>query len=583
MKYDKTNNPFEYGEARKMGNDMIMNYFIEDNNYSRFLLSNKNIFLRGERGTGKSMTLLFHSFDVQHKKREGEGLSVDFSKIGVYIECNTQLYHKPEHKIFEDVIIAKRYSEALFVLDIGIKICDTLINVSQYIPDFLIKQVSVKKYLEYIFSEQLNLYENVFKSLKCYFNKLSKELQEKSLGHQELNKMDKTFSFSSTIIPIFNSIDEIEELINSHFLIMIDDAQFLSSFQNEALNSWIAYRDHSKFSFKVASTKVEQPPLNTSTGIAILSGHDFIELDIEFYEHNIESYKILAKDIIERRLRVFEIKQSADEFFPINENMKNDLEKCKIVSKEKALTVVIQNPNESETDWKKRLSNYVSKNYRVEYFRQRPAKANNPPYSGFDTIVHLSTGVIRNLLEPCFFMYDRDVSDLSEKALSKIEPETQSEIILSLSNKKWNFIKTDLETKIPNCTREMACYIDNLFENLAKLFQYRLLHHNSEPRALMFTITGDKKFIEEKLEPIFKIAREATLLYTRLGVAKKESTREIYYIPNKMLWPIKGLDPVGQYARVSLKAKEIYEAAVNNISFSTDESEDNNQLKLFNN
>ena len=54
----------------------------------------------------------------------------------------------------------------------------------------------------------------------------------------------------------------------------------------------------------------------------------------------------------------------------------------------------------------KKVSDYVYKYKRAHYFKNRSSKANRPLYSGFETLVFLSTGVIRNLLEPCFWMFD---------------------------------------------------------------------------------------------------------------------------------------------------------------------------------
>jgi hypothetical protein len=41
----------------------------------------------------------------------------------------------------------------------------------------------------------------------------------------------------------------------------------------------------------------------------------------------------------------------------------------------------------------------------------------------------------------------------------------------------------------------------------------------------------------------------------------------MYFVPNRMLWPARGLDPQGQHARVSLKAKDVYAAAAQNKPF----------------
>ena len=64
-----------------------------------------------------------------------------------------------------------------------------------------------------------------------------------------------------------------------------------------------------------------------------------------------------------------------------------------------------------------------------------------------------------------------------------------------------------------------------------------------------------------KLEYLIEILQKAHLLYIRIGPAKDDGKRETYYIPNKILWPARGLDPYGQHARVSIRASSLLEAA----------------------
>jgi len=100
-----------------------------------------------------------------------------------------------------------------------------------------------------------------------------------------------------------------------------------------------------------------------------------------------------------------------------------------------------------------------------------------------------------------------------------------------------------------------------LFENLAILFKKRLNSDISEPRAIAFSISSYTDNYKEKLAPLLRISQESQILYSRIGPSKDDGKREIYYVPNRMLWPIYGLDPVGQHARVSLKASDIWAAA----------------------
>ena len=62
------------------------------------------------------------------------------------------------------------------------------------------------------------------------------------------------------------------------------------------------------------------------------------------------------------------------------------------------------------------------------------------------------------------------------------------------------------------------------------------------------------------LTPLLNIAQRAQLLYVREGPAKTLGRREPYYVPNRILWPSRGMDPHGQHARASIKAIHILKA-----------------------
>ena len=88
-------NPFEYEAANNLRPEDIIDYYIEDFNFSRFIQSTKNIFLIGERGSGKTMALLYNSFPIKYAIGKKEG-RVTFEKIGIHIPCNTPLFMKKE-------------------------------------------------------------------------------------------------------------------------------------------------------------------------------------------------------------------------------------------------------------------------------------------------------------------------------------------------------------------------------------------------------------------------------------------------------------------------------------------------------
>jgi len=181
-------------------------------------------------------------------------------------------------------------------------------------------------------------------------------------------------------------------------------------------------------------------------------------------------------------------------------------------------------------------------------------------------------------------MYDAVYSTLSEDdrkhPMKSIPSDVQSKVIRAQSEQLWKWIQSSLASTIDNCSLEDARRIHRLLDNLANLFRERLLRANSEPRALAFSISAMTEDLSSNIMPLLDIARRAQLLYFRSGPAKDDGRRETYYIPNRMLWPIRGLDVVGQHARVSIQAREIWAAAANNTAFPFTEM-DNVQGDLF--
>lgn len=93
------NNPFQFGAANDFSPEKVLEYYIEDFNYSRFIHSTRNVFILGERGSGKTMTLLYHTLSTQRCKVKDNCESFPLDYIGVYIPCNTPLIHRTEHEL----------------------------------------------------------------------------------------------------------------------------------------------------------------------------------------------------------------------------------------------------------------------------------------------------------------------------------------------------------------------------------------------------------------------------------------------------------------------------------------------------
>lgn len=549
------NNPFVFNAASNLSEELLMKMFIPDHNYSRFIESKRNVFLWGERGCGKTMTLLYNKLSLQKKANESLKKNRLAEYIPVYVSCITPLIFKREYLLLDNEFKGSVVSEHYFSLSMALALVDSLLEISE-VNNIVANSEALSDDIEYIFESELPPGSNLLLRLKRFITKQFVATQ-KEINRSDSNSFyDDTYTFTSMVIPLIDILREIPNLSQSHFVFMMDDAHDLNMHQRKALNSWISYRDNSSFSFKVSAAKTPEYSLATSSGGAILPGHDYVNVDIEQpYQNDDSAFGQMARKIISKRLELIGIKSSPDDFFPLSESMQKGLEDAKKVARNLALE------RYSESN-KKAINDYVYKYTRAIYFRSRSSKANRPPYSGLEAIIHISSGVIRNLLEPCYVMYDDMLSKSDSNEFNSISPKVQTNTIARLSDNYWSRLRDGVDSELSDCSTIEAKEVENLFNALAELFRKRLLDEScSEPRAIAFTISARTEKVMAQLEPILKIARKAQFLYVRSGSAKDNGAKEDYYIPNKMLWPSRGLDPVGQHARVSLQAGVLLDAA----------------------
>lgn len=568
-------NPFASDAAAKLSPSQIIELYIPNYNYSRFLLSKRNVFLEGERGTGKSIALRYNSLPVRVRGQDGKKAVIDSKILTVYVPCNTTLTHRSEYDLLED-FHAKLISDHFFICNIVYSIASDIKELDLDIPEE--ELVSLRDELCFSLDTELPG-GDIFNALTLQFQKEMSEA-EKIFNRGNFEQLENfTRTFTSGVLPLCIALRKLTIFNDFHFSIFIDDAHELNRFQVGSLNSWISYRDNSIFSFKVASTKVERPSKITSSGGEILQDHDYLCIDMELpYQNMNHDFDKLAKDILQRRVSMINADITIDDFFPVHPSVQEGLLEAK-----RAVTEEYTERYPKATN--KQINDYVYKRYRAYYFRNRSAQANLPIYSGVETIIGLSTGVVRNLLEPCFWMYDRIIEELQAVPSQKcsVPPSIQNSVILARSRNKWDSIKTDLVKSIVDCSAEDADHVYNLLNHIFVLFRKRLIADISEPRAVMFTITGVCGLDESKFMRVIRIARKARLLYVYRSSGKTIGARESYYVPNRALLPERGLDCVGQHARVSLKFFDLVGAAFHDreIPFNPDRNdEDQPDLKF---
>ena len=543
-------NPFIFSGASNLTDEQILKLFIHDHNYSRFIQSKRNFFFWGERGSGKSMNFLYNKLVMQTNIAKSISESQAIEYLPVYVSCINPLVFKREYLLLNSEFHASIVSEHYFVLSMALSLVDELQEV--FGNSNIIDDEELLLEIRYLFDIDIPSGDSALKSLKLFLRK------EIIRTQKEINSPDSdsfyadTYTFASLIVPLIELFKTVELMKSMHFVFMIDDAHDLNSSQKSALNGWIAFRDNSSFSFKVSAAKVSEYELATASGGAILQGHDYVSINMEqAFQNSGSSYGKMAKKIIAKRLEVvgFDNDFDAGLFFPESKAFTEGIK----AAEKKARELAVLKYGADET---KKITDYVYKYARAIYFRERSPKANRVQYSGLDTIIHLSSGVIRNLLEPCYLMYDDMVSDVGFGNVEYITPSIQDRVIERLSDSYWERLRHGVDKEIPGCSELQAKQLSNLFHGLAEHFRDRMLDENcSEPRAIAFTISAKKDDLMSVLQPVLNLARSAQMIYVRTGTAKDKGAKEDYFVPNRMFWPARGLDPVGQHARVSFQAK----------------------------
>jgi hypothetical protein len=565
-------NPFVFDRPNNISIEDFIHFYIKDNIYTRFLESTRNILLIGVRGSGKTSTLRYYSFPV---RLENPDVQDKFSIIGVHIPCKHPLFGKREYLLYEkkhkkDVVV-----EHFLCINIIDKICDTFEETkdSLEIPSRIEKEILEN--LKFILDADIPKVKGMFKAIKLYFKRELNTSQRKLNSDDFESFIEYSFSFNNTVIPFLEQLKSIPKLNKSHFSLYFDDIQDLGDIHKEIINSWIAYRDNQLFSFKLATADIK-PSYITSTGGVILEGHDFVKIDLTKRLYNKTSeFSYFAHDVIAKRLEIYNIANTVEEFLPISDSFKDGLEEGKKIARELA-NIKFPNPKGSQ------IHDYVVKYGRAIYFRGKNPKSNVPSYSGFDTIVDVSTGVIRNLLTPLYFMYEKQKSLNPENKVTFIPPTVQKDIIINRSESFWEKIQA-IDSEIENCTEDLLLAINNFFNQLMIYLKKRLKNEDiSEPRALNFILSQSDDLYKSKVDEIINACLKSTLLYKRMVSHKSTGKKLPLYVPNRMMLPAHGLDPHGQYSHFPITYKAFAEAAYNNkeIPFFAEEDNNLNQLEL---
>jgi hypothetical protein len=552
-------NPFEYIGPEEMTAEQINHLFVEL--YSEFprITRSGNVFITGARGTGKSMMIRYAMPDVQILENGGRVFS-DLDCIAFHVKVKRTQINYTDLGILDDVYAPYYINEhflSVYVLMFALK----------SLSELKIKAFRKKAY-ERFFNETYIRYlrlsncndeiEPTYDSANAFFKVLYNhaEIMNAQLISYMANMgstKDRTIapytlpllSFLRFIVPVFSELNTLPGFPKGKDIhIYIDDADYLSETQTKILNSWVACRTQPKISLKIASQVKKYKTFLTPTNVLVEAPHDYYHINIsDLYTTKNSGYAKKAQSILKKRLELAGITCEVDSFFPVYKKQEDGIELQRQLIKENYPHSGIGNRVDDD------VGRYAIPNY-IKSLSGTSKNKMTYQYAGIDNIIHLSSGIVRYLLESACDMFDEVSKKHTEaSAVATIPSEIQDNVLrLKASSFLFNDIyKMDIGSKDKpsgglSSKSSKTQRLQNLLRAMGQTFSEILMSERSERKVFSIALSNQ---IDADVRETLELGVELGYLHeSRIG--NKEGTGQTeLYILNRCLSPIFTLDPTG--------------------------------------
>lgn len=572
-------NPFAVISPEEMSAEQANQLFVEM--YSDFPQIKRpgNVIISGARGCGKSMLIRCSMPDVLMLKDKKKFSELDY--LAIHVPIKKTILNITDLHLLDNMqapYLINEYYMTLFVL------MHTFLNLANIKYDFYSEDI-YRNFYEKTYRRYMRLngcrdeievnYESpysFFMSLYCHIEELQYVLIN-YIARLALNPKGSDFSynlpllsFMRFIVPVFIELLNLPGFPrNKHIYIFIDDADNLSKTQTEILNSWLACRTQPTISLKVSTQLDMYKTFLTSTGILIESPHDYQNIDITYrYTNNIakdKNYYAKAVSILKKRLLINKIEVEPSDFFPEYEKQKEGIKaEEKKIREEFALN---GRGNRIDDD----VRRYAIPNY-IRNLGGTSKSRSTYRYAGLDNIIHLSSGIIRYLLDAVAKMYDLAESKLSNnnKQIYYIDTDIQNTIMrnqaeqfLFVELRKCGNVDNDFEYA-PSpilCPTNNAEKLQNLISAMGRTFHEILVSNRSERKVFSVALTN---IPDKELKDVFRLGVRLGFFHEMRIGNKDGNGRTMLYVLNRCFAPIFTLDPTGFQGYLFMTNEDLHKA-----------------------
>lgn len=549
-------NPFQIKTPEKLPPDEAANLFVDVFTDYQKIKAQGHTFILGPRGIGKSMIFRYLEPDCQCISAAVKIDQLDF--LGFYIPLKnasfttitelTRLERNAAHILNEHIMVT-------YVLQ---KVFSNLSNKDLY-DDNVEWDVTARQYYhnEYISRlpagdypdcNNIKIYD-VFKAMAeqmDFFYVQAMQYTKKLTFTKDMYPYDgPLFDYLDFVVPLISKLTSIQCFPQRTKFLLIDDAHCLTSLQTQILNFWVSTRTSGDISLKISS-QYNYKHYYTVTGAPIDTPHDYSEVDMTFvYTGRAKpEYKKRITEIITKRLSNIGIDKTTEDFFPPDEEQEKKIKEIADGYRKRF--------DEGKGRGNKRGDDAL-RYARPDYIKSLGGTAKNGPtysYSGFEQLVHLSSGIVRAFLEAAYKMYAEEMSRTEgSKDITSISASVQNDIVRDDADQflfelqRYSKGSGDSpNSQIDVYPKEDIDKLSNIIQALGGLFKQVLISERSERRVFSIAISDVPS---TEVERILNLGIQLGYFHSSTIGRKdgKSGGRTKLYILNRRLSPIWTLDP----------------------------------------
>lgn len=553
-------NPFSVKTPETLTPEDIASLFIDVFSDFPRLLANEHTFLHGARGTGKSMMFRYMEPAVQLAAHKIESAS-ELERYAVHMPIKNANYYLSELERLEGApywLLAEHF----LIINASLHVLKSLTLLTSRKNDSTLEDLDLFneeiKYLIDLCSSENNNSRNEPAGFKSTFEDLTSFFEkQRSSAKNYIAKLafvkdlvpysGLLLGYEEFFLPFLRMVKKLSFTPKGPIFLMLDDADNLPLRMQNIINGWVSYRSNNYLCLKI-STQQKYKTWRTPQGILIESSHDFSEIDISsvYTSKNFSHYYDRVEKVVRRRLEVAGIKNSDPlAFFPINNNQKESIESIK-----QKIGSDWDNGNKISSRKNDDIRRYAVSEY-IKTLGQSK-KTNMYSYSGFKSMVDISSGMIRFFLEPAARMFSEQQASRESSTIDSIPYEVQDAVLYKWSEEyilsEFDRLRKD-ESTISAENLNKVEKLKRLINSFGECFQKKLVSSDSERQFISFMVTSAPS---EDIQEVLDLAVEWGYLTAKTIARKEGFGRNISYTLNRRLAPYFKLDPSGYAAHLSV-------------------------------